>query len=180
MPRLPNPILKDSVPAYIGLGSNLHHPIQQIQQALHRLADLPHTQLHCHSSPYQSQPLGNLDQPDYINACAVLHTQLSPYQLLAQLQLIENQQGRQRTAEKWAARTLDLDLLLYIGFTSQTAQLTLPHPGLYTRHFVLYPLYECQPELILPNGQPLRTWLTTVSHDGLTRLNGVEALAGKP
>ncbi len=141
--------------AYIGLGSNLDNPIHQIKQALLALDALPNTQLRAQSALYRSKPLGPQNQPDYINAVAVLNTTLSPLALLDMMQTIENQQGRIRGAQRWGPRTLDLDMLLYDNKQLQNPRLTLPHPGLYERAFVLYPLYECAPDLVLPDGQPL-------------------------
>jgi len=141
--------------AYIGLGSNLQQPSQQIQAALQALKQLPTTRLIGHSSLYRSPPLGPADQPDYINAVAILATELSPHALLFLLQAIETQQGRVRNGIRWGPRTLDLDILLYDNLCFTDSRLILPHPGLYERAFVLCPLYECAPDLVLPNGQPL-------------------------
>jgi 2-amino-4-hydroxy-6-hydroxymethyldihydropteridine diphosphokinase len=148
---------------YIGLGSNLENPIVQIQQALLALQALPNTQLLTHSSLYQSTPLGPANQPDYINAVAGLNTILSPFELLSTLQAIENKQGRVRNGQRWGPRTLDLDILLYNDYNYKSPQLILPHPGIYERAFVLYPLYECNPTLILPNGQPLHQVMANCS-----------------
>ncbi|HIE01500.1 MAG: 2-amino-4-hydroxy-6-hydroxymethyldihydropteridine diphosphokinase [Candidatus Parabeggiatoa sp.] len=137
---------------YVGLGSNLDNPIHQLKQALLALNTIPTTVLLKHSALYRSKPLGPQNQPDYINAVAVLTTELAPLMLLNELQAIENKQGRVRTAQRWGPRTLDLDMLLYGNKQLETPQLTLPHPGLYDRAFVLYPLYECAPDLVLPNG----------------------------
>ena len=155
---------------YVGLGSNLDNPIQQIKQALLALNQLPQTTLLTHSSLYHSAPLGP-PQPDYINAVVALRTQLSPLALLNQLQLIETQQGRIRLAQqRWGPRTLDLDILLYDNKQSSDPVLTLPHPGLYQRTFVLYPLYECAPQLRLPNGQQLQDLIAAVPPQGLAQL----------
>ncbi len=138
---------------YVGLGSNLDNPVYQVEQALRTLDTLPATDLKTHSTLYRSTPLGQQNQPDYINAVAVLQTELPPLALLDELQVIENKQGRVRNAQRWGPRTLDLDMLLYDQKQLQSPRLTLPHPGLYERAFVLYPLYECAPDLVLPNGQ---------------------------
>jgi len=142
--------------AYIGLGSNLAEPEQQLQQALFALAHLTDSQLMAYSSLYYSKALGGLAQPDYVNAVAVLHTHLSPHNLLTVLQNIENQQGRERT-ERWGARTLDLDMLLYDNLQMQDSRLTLPHPEMLNRAFVLIPLAECVTDLVLPQGIYLST-----------------------
>ena len=135
---------------YVGLGSNLDNPIYQVKQALLALKALPKTHLKRQSALYRSKPLGPQNQPDYINAVAMLNTALSPLTLLDMMQTIENQQGRIRTIQRWGARTLDLDMLLYDNQHSQNPVLTLPHPGLYNRAFVLYPLCDIAPDLILP------------------------------
>lgn len=155
---------------YIGLGSNLNHPQQQIQQALQALRQLPETRLVQHSALYRSVPLGPSLQPDYINAVAVLVTQLPPLALLTQLQAIELQQGRVRTEVRWGPRILDLDMLLYDNQQSQDSLLTLPHAGLYERNFVLYPLYECTPDLVLPDGQRLSHLIQQCTTEGLHRI----------
>jgi 2-amino-4-hydroxy-6-hydroxymethyldihydropteridine diphosphokinase len=155
---------------YIGLGSNLAQPIQQIERALQALTQVPQTILSHYSSLYRSKPLANMQQPDYINAVAELQTNLAPWDLLQQLQRIEQQQGRVR-GERWGARTLDLDILLYNQEISTDPQLTLPHPGLLQRSFVLYPLYECCPNLLLPNGISLADALTHCSANDLIRID---------
>jgi 2-amino-4-hydroxy-6-hydroxymethyldihydropteridine diphosphokinase len=157
--------------AYIGLGSNLQQPLMQVQRALQALQTVPESELIKHSPLYRSTPLSGNEQPDYINAVAMLHTSLMPLALLDALQAIEQQQGRIRTAERWASRSLDLDMLLYADYRSDDPHLTLPHPELYNRAFVLYPLYDCHPDLILPNGQALAQLLQTCSAAGLSRIS---------
>lgn len=137
---------------YIGLGSNLADPLNQVRQALLELAELAHTQLLCHSSLYRSDPLGPPNQPDYINAVAKLETRLEPLQLLDALQALERTHQRIRR-EHWGPRTLDLDILLYAQLRCDEERLILPHPHIYARSFVLAPLAEIAPELRLPNGQ---------------------------
>lgn len=152
----------------MGLGSNLDNPIEQVKQALQSLKLLPNTHLKTQSALYRSRPLGQQNQPDYINAVAMLVTKLSPLVLLDNLQAIENQQGRVRGAERWGPRTLDLDMLLYDNLELQEARLILPHPGLYERAFVLYPLYDCYPDLILPNGETVSALMQCF--DGLDKV----------
>lgn len=142
----------NTVAAFIGLGSNLDDPAGHICQALEALAELPDTRLAAHSSLYRSPPMGPPDQPDYINAVAELHTALAPEHLLDHLHAIEQQHGRERT-EHWGPRTLDLDLLLYGDQKINTSRLTVPHAGMRERAFVLYPLQEIAPEVMLP-GSP--------------------------
>jgi 2-amino-4-hydroxy-6-hydroxymethyldihydropteridine diphosphokinase len=134
--------LLNPVTVYIGVGSNLQQPIQQVKQALQRLTEIPLTRLVTCSPLYRSAPLGPADQPDYINAVAAMATELTPLALLDALQTIEQQQGRIRSGERWGPRTLDLDLLLYGDQQIANDRLTVPHPGLGERNFVLYPLYD--------------------------------------
>lgn len=140
--------------AYIALGSNLHTPLEQLKRALNALAQLPQTQLMAVSSFYRSKPLGPQDQPDYLNAVVEISTALSPLALLDELQRIENEQGRVRL-RRWGERTLDLDILLYGDEIIQTERLTVPHYDMHNREFVIVPLAEIAPNLILPNGQKL-------------------------
>lgn len=140
--------------AYIALGSNLHTPREQLKRALKALAQLPQTQLMAVSSFYRSKPLGPQDQPDYLNAAVEISTALSPLALLDELQRIENEQGRVRL-RRWGERTLDLDILLYGDEIIQTERLTVPHYDMHNREFVIVPLAEIAPNLILPNGQKL-------------------------
>lgn len=140
--------------AYIALGSNLHTPLEQLKRALNVLAQLPQTQLMAVSSFYRSKPLGPQDQPDYLNAAVEISTALSPLALLDELQRIENEQGRVRL-RRWGERTLDLDILLYGDEIIQTERLTVPHYDMHNREFVIVPLAEIAPNLILPNGQKL-------------------------
>ncbi|MBB72319.1 MAG: 2-amino-4-hydroxy-6-hydroxymethyldihydropteridine diphosphokinase [Legionellales bacterium] len=154
---------------YIGLGSNLDNPIKQVNDALDALADLPDTTLVNHASLYQSAAMGNMDQPHYINSVAELATHLQPEDLLTELQGIENQQGRVRE-ERWGPRTLDLDLLLYGDVVLESEQLTLPHYGLKQRAFVVVPLAEIAPDLLLPDGTALAELTGLFASDDLRRL----------
>jgi 2-amino-4-hydroxy-6-hydroxymethyldihydropteridine diphosphokinase len=137
-------------PAYIALGSNLDGPESQVRRAFDALRALPQTCCHRLSSLYASAPMGPPDQPEYVNACACLLTRLEPEALLAALQRIEADQGRSRDGDRWGPRTLDLDLLVYGGRTSDGDTLRLPHPGIGERNFVLLPLAEIAPDLIVP------------------------------
>ncbi len=153
---------------YIGLGSNLESPQAQINSALTALQALPQSQyLQC-SHWYSSKAIGPGEQPDYINAVAALETQLSPLALLHELQGIENAHGRQRDI-RWGARTLDLDLLLYDNVCIETEELHIPHPEMTKRNFVLYPLYDVAPSLILPDGQAVSTLIESTSMSGIQR-----------
>jgi 2-amino-4-hydroxy-6-hydroxymethyldihydropteridine diphosphokinase len=154
--------------AYIGLGSNLDAPIEQVRQALSELDMLPLSRLLASSSLYTSRPVGPQDQPDFINAVAALETLLSPLALLDQLQALE-QQHRRRRQRHWGPRTLDLDLLLYSNTLINTPRLRVPHPQMTARAFVLAPLAEIAPSLEL-HQQPLITWLARSEVTGLERL----------
>jgi len=139
--------------AYIGLGSNLEHPRRQIATALQRIARLPATRLLAVSRNYRSEPLGTSDaQPEYVNAVALVCTALAPRALLARLLALERRQGRRRGAEvpRNAARTLDLDLLLYGARRMRTHALTLPHPRMHERAFVLRPLLDLDRAAVVP------------------------------
>ncbi len=141
--------------AFIALGSNLEQPLIQVQRALTELATLLKTTLVKHSSLYQSAPLGcdnrRYDsQPDFINAVAEVNTSLTPIELLHALQKIENSHGRERPFPN-APRILDLDLLLYDDISMNTTELTLPHPRMVERGFVLLPLAEIAPGLLIAN-----------------------------
>jgi 2-amino-4-hydroxy-6-hydroxymethyldihydropteridine diphosphokinase len=147
--------------SYIGLGSNLEQPTEQLTSALYSLAKLPASELHTCSPFYRSRALGPGVQPDYINAVAQLHTLLEPKQLLNLLQGIEQQHGRLRL-ERWGPRTLDLDLLLFDQLTLDTPDLQLPHPRMLQRDFVLVPLHDICPRLRLPNGAIVAELIATM------------------
>jgi 2-amino-4-hydroxy-6-hydroxymethyldihydropteridine diphosphokinase len=158
------------VRAYIGLGSNLVSPLQQVRQAIAELAQLPRSRLCAVSPIYRSHPLGPADQPDYINAVAAIDTRLLPLELLDALQAIENHHGRQRGAVQWGPRTLDLDLLLYGDAVISGSRLTVPHPEMQQRIFVLRPLADIAPLLQLPGGHSLQTLCAALPADGMTTL----------
>lgn len=140
--------------ACIALGSNLDDPAAQIQHAVDALATLPHSTLVACSPLYRTAPVGPQDQPDFINAAALLDTTLSPLALLDALQALEQAAGRERRRH-WGERTLDLDLLLYGDQTLDLPRLTVPHPRLHERAFVLVPLFALAPSLVLPDGTSL-------------------------
>ena len=158
--------------AFIGLGSNLEQPEQQILRALQSLNNLPVTVLLKNSSLYQSAALtlpGSAPQNDYINAVASLDTGLSAEQLLVQLQAIENAQGRIRTA-KWGARTLDLDILLYGDETVASENLTIPHAQLKFRNFVIHPLFEITGDINIPGLGSLARLAEQTDWAGLSKI----------
>jgi 2-amino-4-hydroxy-6-hydroxymethyldihydropteridine diphosphokinase len=130
---------------YLGIGSNLGDRRASIEAALARLAALPHTRVVTVSSLIETDPVGVTDQPRFLNAVACLETDLAPHYLLVELQSIEDQLGRVRT-RRWGPRTIDLDILLYDELVIETDELTIPHPRMAERRFVLAPLAEVAPE----------------------------------
>ena len=159
------------VEAYIGIGSNLHEPLMQVTDAIAELKCHPHLRLIQASPIYGSKPVGPQDQPDFINAVARLETQLGPHDLLDVLQCLEQQHGRQRKRH-WGERTLDLDLLLYGKAQIQTPRLSVPHPLMFERSFVLYPLADLAPNLHFNDGLSLNHYLNSVGFDLLPVKNG--------
>lgn len=155
--------------AYIGLGSNLDSPLVQVTSACKELSQLPQSQLVARSHLYHSRPLGPQDQPDYINAAVCIRTTLHAEALLDALQQIE--QAHQRVRQQhWGPRTLDLDLLLYGSATIATPRLTVPHPQLAERNFVLQPLLDIAPDLALPDGRKLSAILHIIGSNGLAQV----------
>lgn len=141
---------------YLGLGANLNTPKKQLDDAIIALKNLPNSEFMACSQYYASKPMGPQDQPDYVNAVACINTFLQPEQLLDLTQAIELEHGRVRKAERWGARTLDIDILLFGEQVINTERLTVPHYGLNEREFVVYPLQEIAPELILPSGVSIK------------------------
>jgi 2-amino-4-hydroxy-6-hydroxymethyldihydropteridine diphosphokinase len=137
-------------PAYVGLGSNLHGPVRQLENTFDLLDTIPGTRMILRSSLYRSAPFGGIEQPDFVNAVAALLTQLSAMALLAELQKIESLRGRDRGGVRWGPRVLDLDLLVYSDHKIDEPNLTVPHPGIRERNFVLLPLVEVATELTVP------------------------------
>ena len=157
--------------AYIGLGSNLATPHAQINTARNAITDLPGVSAVAFSSLYRSPPMGPQDQPDYINAVMAIETDLSAIELLRGLQQIELDHGRVRKDERWGARTLDLDILLYGQQVIDQPDLIVPHYGLAERAFVLYPLQEIAPELEVPGLGEINSLLACCPLGGLVRLS---------
>ncbi len=161
----------DRVTAYIGLGSNLADPVAQIKSARTAIAQIAEVQELAFSSLYHSPPMGPRDQPDYVNAVMCIATDLPPIDLLRCLQRIENEQGRVRKGERWGARTLDLDVLIYGEQMIDLPDLIVPHPGLTERAFVLYPLHEIAPQLIVPGKGSIADLLAKCPMNELDRLD---------
>jgi 2-amino-4-hydroxy-6-hydroxymethyldihydropteridine diphosphokinase len=136
-------------PAYIAIGSNLNAPRKQVLASFERIGALPDTRLEARSRLYATHPMGPQDQPPFINAVAGVLTQLEPRVLLDCLLEIERQMGRERR-ERWGPRLIDLDIVWMVGRVVQETGLNLPHPGVSTRNFVLYPLCDIAPTLDIP------------------------------
>lgn len=163
--------------AYIGLGSNLDHPPRQIRNAMHALDDLPRTRVVEDSGLFLSKPMvppaGPITQPDYYNAVVKIETQLDAYELLEQLQHIEHAQHRKR-GEHWGPRTIDLDILMFDDLQMNSERLTLPHPGIGQREFVLYPLRNIDDSLEIPGRGMLNDLIEHCPQNGLQYLGTIE------
>ncbi|MDB5810524.1 MAG: folK [Betaproteobacteria bacterium] len=157
------------VNAYVALGANLDDPVAQVKAGIAALATLPRTELVAQSSLYRTAPVGYADQPDFINAVAEVKTALNPRELLDALLQIEAEHGRVREFVN-APRTLDLDVLLYGEAAIDVPGLTIPHPRMHERAFVLAPLAEIAPQCIVPGHGRVGDLLQQVSAKGVTRL----------
>ena len=155
--------------AYVGIGSNLDGPREQVEQAFAALEKMPRTRLTKRSSLYRTAPVGYADQPEFVNAVGELESALSPMEILRQLQQIETRQGRARSFPN-APRTLDLDLLLYGTKILRSKKLTLPHPRMHERAFVLEPLLEIAPGIAVPGGKKARALLKNCEHQTIKRI----------
>jgi 2-amino-4-hydroxy-6-hydroxymethyldihydropteridine diphosphokinase len=151
--------------AFIALGSNLAAPLEQVNAAVAALAEIPNSRIVAVSSFYRTPPLGPQDQPNYLNAAVALETGLAAEALLDNTQRIELQQGRERKAERWGPRTLDLDIMLFGEQVIDSERLTVPHYDMKNRGFMLWPLFEIAPELHFPDGVALRSVLTQLAAD---------------
>ena len=156
--------------AFLGLGSNLDSPLDQLFNAVKAIETIPSTSLIQTSSFYKNRPVGPQDQPDFLNAVVSIDTGLTPDKLLDHLQNIELQQGRTRNI-RWGARTLDLDILLFGSEIIKSARLVIPHPEMHKRAFVLQPLYEIAPDLVIPGQGPLKKLVQNINPDDLQKLS---------
>lgn len=161
----------DSITAYIGIGSNLEGPAAQVRRAAAALARLPGTRLRTLSPLYRNPAVGPGKQPDYVNAVAVIETRLAPHALLDALQSIEHAQGRERGPVRWQPRTIDLDVLLYGDRVIDDERLTVPHPRIRERAFVLRPLHDVERELEIPGLGSVERLLARVSEATLRRVD---------
>ena len=160
--------------AWVSLGSNQDEPVRQLETALEEMNDLPGCRVLRRSRIYRSPPWGPVsDQPDFANAVAEVDTGLLPHELLMALQALESDHGRVRR-ERWGPRTLDLDLLLYDDLSMMTDDLTLPHPRLHERAFVLVPLAELAPGLEVPGRGKVRELLARTGDGGVVPWSGSE------
>jgi 2-amino-4-hydroxy-6-hydroxymethyldihydropteridine diphosphokinase len=158
------------LPAYVGVGSNLAEPAVQVTRALQALCGLPRSRLVVSSPLYRTQPLGEVAQPAFVNAVAGLLTQSTPEDLLTALRALERALGRDPPRERWGPRLIDLDLLVVGRETRATDALTLPHPGIAVRDFVLYPLADIAPELEVPGVGRVAALRAQVANRGIERL----------
>ena len=170
---------------YIGIGSNLDEPLTHVREAIHEIKQLSDCRFLSASGLYKSRPMlskqSPQEQPDYINAVVAIETNRDEVSLLDDLQAIENSHGRVRKGEHWGPRTLDLDVLLVGDKIINHARLIIPHPGLHERSFVLYPLQEIAPDLLIPGhgsldglsgkGLPLKELIAQCDDEGLERIS---------
>jgi 2-amino-4-hydroxy-6-hydroxymethyldihydropteridine diphosphokinase len=156
----------------VGIGSNLNDPAAQVRAACDRLAGLPRTRLMAVSDLYRNPPMGPQDQPDYVNAAAGLLTRLAPEALLETLQALEKQQGRVRARnDRWGPRVIDLDLLVYGSKVLSLPGLNLPHPGISERNFVLFPLCDIAPTLVVPGQGTVELLARQIGNETLQTLD---------
>lgn len=163
--------MQKKITAYIGLGSNLSDPRAQVIDAAKAISNISASNVIALSSLYLSKPMGPQDQDDYINAVIALETSLSALELLDALQGIENSAGRVRKDNRWGARILDCDILLYGNESIENERLTVPHYGMKLREFVLLPLAEIAPSLHLPDGSSISELASKISSNGIIQLS---------
>jgi len=156
-------------PAYVAIGSNLNDPQARVLEAFERLAELRATLVVLRSRLYKSRPMGPQDQPHFVNAAAGLLTQQGARELLDAMLGIERTMGRNRQ-ERWGPRVIDLDLVWMVGETIDEPGLTVPHPGVSTRNFVLYPLADIAPTLAIPGHGSVLELLRSAGDDGISVL----------
>ncbi|MBT8442082.1 MAG: 2-amino-4-hydroxy-6-hydroxymethyldihydropteridine diphosphokinase [Gammaproteobacteria bacterium] len=160
-------------PSCIGIGSNLNDPASQVEQAIGHLSSLRDSRLINVSDLYRNPPLGPEGQPDYVNAVALLLTRLEAHSLLKALQDIERLQGRDRdSGVRWGPRCIDLDILTYGQREISEDGLTIPHPGISQRNFVLFPLLDVAPELHVPGMGKVRELVRGVDGSTLSKVRG--------
>jgi len=158
-------------PAYVAIGANLDDPHTRVRECFAYLAALPETKLIARSKLYRSRPLGPCDQPDYVNAAAGLLTTLTAPHLLAELKSLERMLGRDTPIVRWGPRRIDFDLSVFGSEQIQNDTLTVPHPGVPVRNFVLYPLLDIAPDLAVPGHGRIRDLAARISAEGLAALD---------
>jgi 2-amino-4-hydroxy-6-hydroxymethyldihydropteridine diphosphokinase len=163
-------VSEEGAEALVGLGSNLDGPARQIETALGMLNAMDKTCVVAASSLYRSAPLGGIEQPDFVNAAALLSTGLGARTLLEQLLAIEHSRGRERGEIHWGPRVLDLDLLAYGAVSIDEPGLTVPHPGIASRNFVLLPLREIAPDFEIPGLGRVRDLPVNDSEPRITKI----------
>jgi 2-amino-4-hydroxy-6-hydroxymethyldihydropteridine diphosphokinase len=156
-------------PAYVAIGSNLGHPRERVAEACEHLAALADTRLELSSRLYRTRPMGPQDQPEFVNAAAGLLTRKSPHDLLDAMLAIERRMGRIRE-QRWGPRVIDLDLVWMVGSIVDEPGLTLPHPGVSMRNFVLYPLGDIAPALDIPGHGRVLDLVRAAGGDGISLL----------
>ncbi|MGD0491414.1 MAG: 2-amino-4-hydroxy-6-hydroxymethyldihydropteridine diphosphokinase [Steroidobacteraceae bacterium] len=156
-------------PAYVAIGSNLDHPRERVEEACRHLGSLSETRLEARSRLYRTRPMGRQDQPEFINAAVGLVTRKSPHEMLEGLLEIEHRMGRIRE-ERWGPRVIDLDLVWMVGNAVEDPGLTLPHPGVSMRNFVLYPLSDIAPTLDIPGHGRVLDLKVRLGGDGISPL----------
>jgi len=159
-----------TIRVYVGLGSNLEDPVAQILEAVEELEMIPDSILVSRSSLYRGKPMGIADQPDYVNAVVAMDTLLSAENFLQELTRIEDLQGRVRDGEKWGPRIIDLDLLMYGKQKINTPDLTVPHPGMHERDFVIIPLSELAGDVNIPGQGRLTALINKCENHSLRKL----------
>jgi 2-amino-4-hydroxy-6-hydroxymethyldihydropteridine diphosphokinase len=157
-------------PAYVAVGANLDDPLARVRESFVHLAAIRTTRLVAISRLYRTAPLGPQDQPDFINAAAGLLTQLTAVELLTELKALEHSLGRAAPVVRWGPRRIDFDLLVFGVERIDSTSLIVPHPGVPTRNFVLYPLLDIAPELFVPGHGRVRELASRVSAHGLSAL----------
>lgn len=161
---------------YVGIGSNQQDPIKQVQSAIEEISNLDDLNVIATSSLYRTTPVGPQDQPDFINAVLQCVVNLEPLDFLSKMQAIEHLHGRVRGDVQFDPRTLDLDILLFDDQVLTLEQLTVPHPRMFERAFVLYPLAEISADLTFPDGTLLSQLLSQISPQGVTQLTEEELI----
>ena len=164
---------------YVALGSNLDHPLKHILTAQSQLCQIPATSSISHSTCYRTKPLGGLSQPDYVNSVSRLKSALGAEEILWHLHIIEHEHGRRRGENRWQSRALDLDLLLYGDEIISSNRITIPHYAIAQRNFVIFPMLELNPDVVIPGIGKAADIATGLNHDNLIPVTAMEmTLAG--